>query len=249
MAEGRDRLTRHEDPIDIYSRRRRSFARGGIGIFEDESPDSSSRAPAETGRMTAASIGYGGIGRIGFGSPRTRRGRQSLRTPTRVIGRQNISPAGQGRSRGRHSVLPVWYPRTPLRDITAIVRAIERTRARLRESEGEQLESVLPQDHTVLDPSESTSGAPLEHTGTMITPPPRTRRRYHPKSVHKILLDITNQEDTSGASECLTPERKLLNSIDTVEKDVMEELHKLKRTPSARKEEREKRVKTLMSMR
>ncbi|KAM3288557.1 protein POLYCHOME [Capsicum chacoense] len=249
MAEGRDRLTRHEDPIDIYSRRRRSFARGGIGIFEDESPDSSSRAPAETGRMTAASIGYGGIGRIGFGSPRTRRGRQSLRTPTRVIGRQNISPAGQGRSRGRHSVLPAWYPRTPLRDITAIVRAIERTRARLRESEGEQLESVLPQDLTVLDPSESTSGAPLEHTSTMITPPPRTRRRYHPKSVHKILLDITNQEDTSGASECLTPERKLLNSIDTVEKDVMEELHKLKRTPSARKEEREKRVKTLMSMR
>lgn len=127
--------------------------------------------------------------------------------------------------------------------------AIERTRARLRESEGEQLESVLPQDHTVLDPSESTSGAPLEHTSTMITPPPRTRRRYHPKSVHKILLDITNREDTSGASECLTPERKLLNSIDTVEKDVMEELHKLKRTPSARKEEREKRVKTLMSMR
>ncbi|KAM3339653.1 protein POLYCHOME [Capsicum galapagoense] len=249
MAEGRDRLTRHEDPIDIYSRRRRSFARGGIGIFEDESPDSSSRAPAETGRMTAASIGYGGIGRIGFGSPRTRRGRQSLRTPTRVIGRQNISPAGQGRSRGRHSVLPAWYPRTPLRDITAIVRAIERTRARLRESEGEQLESILPQDHTVLDPSESTSGAPLEHTSTMITPPPRTRRRYHAKSVHKILLDITNQEDTSGASECLTPERKLLNSIDTVEKDVMEELHKLKRTPSARKEEREKRVKTLMSMR
>ncbi|KAF3655421.1 putative ras-related protein RABA4d-like [Capsicum annuum] len=249
MAEGRDRLTRHEDPIDIYSRRRRSFARGGIGIFEDESPESSSRAPAETGRMTAASIGYGGIGRIGFGSPRTRRGRQSLRTPTRVIGRQNISPAGQGRSRGRHSVLPAWYPRTPLRDITAIVRAIERTRARLRESEGEQLESVLPQDHTVLDPSESTSGAPLEHTSTMITPPPRTRRRYHPKSVHKILLDITNREDTSGASECLTPERKLLNSIDTVEKDVMEELHKLKRTPSARKEEREKRVKTLMSMR
>lgn len=124
MAEGRDRLTRHEDPIDIYSRRRRSFARGGIGIFEDESPESSSRAPAETGRMTAASIGYGGIGRIGFGSPRTRRGRQSLRTPTRVIGRQNISPAGQGRSRGRHSVLPAWYPRTPLRDITAIVRVI-----------------------------------------------------------------------------------------------------------------------------
>ncbi|KAG5583391.1 hypothetical protein H5410_054018 [Solanum commersonii] len=255
MAEGRDRLSRQEDPINIYSRRRRSMGRGGIEIFEDESPESSSRAPvqttAETGRMAGTSGGRGGIGRIGFGLPRNRRGRNSLRTPTRVIGRQNISPAGQGRNRGRHSVLPAWYPRTPLRDITSIVRAIERTRARLRESEGEQLESVVPQDHTDLGPSESTSGAQLEHTNSLITPRPKTRSRYHTRSVGKvpkILLDITNQS-TSEDSECLTPQRKLLNSIDTVEKDVMEELHKLKRTPGARKEERDKRVKTLMSMR
>lgn len=247
MAEGRDRLSRHEDLIDIYSRRRRSFRRGGIDIFEDESPGSSSRAPIQTTeRMAGTSGGRGGIGRTGFGSPRSRRGRNLLRTPARVIGRQNISPAGQGRSQGRHSVLPAWYPRTPLRDITSIVRAIERTRARLRESEGEQLETVVPQDHT-----ESTSGAQLEHTNTLITPRPKTRSRYHPRSVGKvpkILLEITNQS-SSGDSECLTPQRKLLNSIDTVEKDVMEELHKLKRTPSARKEERDKRVKTLMSMR
>lgn len=248
MAEGRDRLTRQEDPIIVYTRRRRSIDRGGIAILEDESPGSSSRVPVETGRVT---VPGGGIGRIGFGSPRNRRGRNSLRTPARVIGRQNISPAGQGRNRGRHSVLPAWYPRTPLRDITSIVRAIERTRARLRESEGEQLESVVPQDHTIVDPSESTSGSQLEHSTSMITPRPKTRSRYHPKSVGKvpkILLDITNQ-NTSGDAECLTPQRKLLNSIDTVEKDVMEELHKLKRTPSARKQERDKRVKTLMSLR
>ncbi|XP_059295980.1 protein POLYCHOME-like isoform X2 [Lycium ferocissimum] len=236
MAEGRDRLSRQEDPIEVYTRRRTrsSIGRGSIEILEDESPSTGTPATATRG-------GGGGTGRIGgFGSPRNRRGR----TPARVIGRQNISPTGhQGRNRGRHSVLPSWYPRTPLRDITSIVRAIERTRARLRESEGgEQLESVVPQDHTVPDPSESTSGL-------------KTRNRYYPKSVGKvpkILLDITNQKPeagSSGASDCVTPGRKLLDSIETVEKDVKEELHKLKRTPSARKQEREKRVKTLMSMR
>ncbi|XP_060177319.1 protein POLYCHOME-like isoform X2 [Lycium barbarum] len=245
MAEGRDRLTRQEDPIEVYTRRRTrsSIGRGSIEILEDESPS--------TGTPAAAT--RGGTGRIG--SPRNRRGR----TPARVIGRQNISPTGhQGRNRGRHSVLPSWYPRTPLRDITSIVRAIERTRARLRESEGgEQLESVVPQDHTVPDPSESTSGAQLDPNDPMLTPglKTRSRSRYYPKSVGKvpkILLDITNQKPeagSSGASDCLTPGRKLLDSIETVEKDVKEELHKLKRTPSARKQEREKRVKTLMSMR
>ncbi|XP_060177317.1 protein POLYCHOME-like isoform X1 [Lycium barbarum] len=270
MAEGRDRLTRQEDPIEVYTRRRTrsSIGRGSIEILEDESPS--------TGTPAAAT--RGGTGRIG--SPRNRRGR----TPARVIGRQNISPTGhQGRNRGRHSVLPSWYPRTPLRDITSIVRAIERTRARLRESEGgEQLESVVPQDHTVPDPSESTSGAQLDPNDPMLTPGLKTRSRYYPKStsgaqldpndpmltpglqtrsryypksvgkVPKILLDITNQKPeagSSGASDCLTPGRKLLDSIETVEKDVKEELHKLKRTPSARKQEREKRVKTLMSMR
>lgn len=65
--------------------------------------------------------------------------------------------------------------------------------------------------------------------------------------VPKILLNITNQSDEDSA--CLTPQKKLLNNIETVERVVMEELHKLKRTPSAKKDERQKRVKTLMSMR
>ena len=65
--------------------------------------------------------------------------------------------------------------------------------------------------------------------------------------VPKILLGIANQN--AGESEFLTPQKKLLNSIDTVEKVVMEELQKLKRTPSAKKAEREKRIRTLMSMR
>ena len=44
----------------------------------------------------------------------------------------------------------------------------------------------------------------------------------------KILLNVTNQN--AEESELLTPQKKLLNSIDTVEKAVMEELQKIKRT-------------------
>ncbi|KAG6399514.1 hypothetical protein SASPL_140995 [Salvia splendens] len=66
--------------------------------------------------------------------------------------------------------------------------------------------------------------------------------------VPKILLDITHQEGGDAAA-CLTPQKKLLNSIDVVERVVMEELQKMKRTPSAKRAERERRVRTLMSMR
>ncbi|XXG46204.1 hypothetical protein AAC387_Pa02g1114 [Persea americana] len=51
--------------------------------------------------------------------------------------KENIPPGsstsrGRRRTRLRKSPLPSWYPRTPLRDITAIVNAMERRRSRLR---------------------------------------------------------------------------------------------------------------------
>ncbi|CAI9784551.1 unnamed protein product [Fraxinus pennsylvanica] len=48
--------------------------------------------------------------------------------------------------------------------------------------------------------------------------------------VPMLLLDIIDKKDKY--SGCLTPQKMFLNSIDTVEKVVMEELPKLKRTPS-----------------
>lgn len=85
----------------------------------------------------------------------------------------------------------------------------------------------------------------------MITPIPTIRKMTGPTvsaAIPKILLDVSNKT-TEGEADTLTPQKKLLNSIDTVEKVVMEELNKLRRTPRAKKEEREKRVRTLMSMR
>ncbi|GJS19868.1 uncharacterized mitochondrial protein-like protein, partial [Tanacetum coccineum] len=53
----------------------------------------------------------------------------------------------------------------------------------------------------------------------------------------------------SRDSEFLTPPKRLLNSIDIIETVVREELQNLKRTPTTKKVEREKRAKTLMSIR
>ena len=131
-----------------------------------------------------------------------------------------------------------------------LCQAIERRRALLGDAEGLQIESPIPEGQRVLHPSVTQSGAQLKHDISMISPnlavgvKPRTPAVG---KVPKILLGITNQN--AGESEFLTPQKKLLNSIDTVEKVVMEELQKLKRTPSAKKAEREKRIRTLMSMR
>ncbi|KAJ0965109.1 hypothetical protein J5N97_026247 [Dioscorea zingiberensis] len=47
-----------------------------------------------------------------------------------VDNKENIPPWRSGRR--RKSPLPVWYPRTPLRDITDVVHALERRRARMQ---------------------------------------------------------------------------------------------------------------------
>ncbi|XP_073157915.1 protein POLYCHOME-like [Henckelia pumila] len=271
MPEARDRLSREDDVVATYSRRRnsntsnRSSARAESLIFviqDDADEEQRAETPFRwrgtgmTGTMAEASGGGVGRGRGSFGSPRIGRGGYFLRSPASVFGRENLSPMiGNGRGRGGYrgrgsSVLPAWYPRRPLRDITAVARAIERIRARRGEGEGLLTESPILQDQTVHDPSVSASGAQLEHDISMASPHPTIGIKHGPPTigkVPKILLDITRQ--SAEETTCLTPQRKLLNSIDNVEKVVMDELRKLKRTPTAKKVEREKRVRTLMSMR
>lgn len=106
--------------------------------------------------------------------------------------------------------------------------------------EGLQYQSPILQDRMV-DDSSISSGVQHEHVLSVVSPDPRIGK------VTKILLNITNQDD--GDSTCVKPQKKLLDNFDKVEKVLMEELVKLKRTPVAKKAEREKRVRTLMSMR
>ncbi|MED6158017.1 negative regulation of ubiquitin-protein transferase [Stylosanthes scabra] len=236
MPESRDRRSTTVDIAALFARRRDSH--------HDELDSALFGSPR---RQTPASALASG----GFGTPRTGAVRAPAAVensnPSRSGGRRTV---GRGRGRGRggssRSLLPSWYPRTPLRDITYVVRAIERRRARLGESDGQQTGNPFPADQLLPDPSASSDNAQLSE----ITPKPaasgvklRTPRGKFPK----ILLDIANQ--TEGEQSELTPQKKLLNSIDSVEKVVKEELQRLKRTPSAKKAEREKRVRTLMSMR
>ncbi|KAL6540465.1 negative regulation of ubiquitin-protein transferase activity [Orobanche minor] len=258
MPEARDRLSRQDDVVASYSRRRVSTnggrSTGGVGsiIFVLEDGNEGGRTPGIPFRWGGAAM-VGTPGRNGL--PMTD---GDIRTPgtgrraAPIVGRENLSPAVRsGRRRGRGGGLPNWYPRRPLNDITAVVRAIERSTERHRIGENQQIESPVLQDSIFHDPSVSTLDAQLEHDISLISPSPTILKTHYPPTigkVPKILLDITHQNN-GGDSDFLTPQKKLLKNIDTVEKVVMDELRKLKRTPSAKREERQKRVRTLMSMR
>ena len=108
MPEARDRLSRPLDIASIFARRRANI----LGILDDSEELESAL--------------YGGVR---FGSPRTginrgrTRGLRVYRPP--ATGAENTPPRGivrRGRARRSRSHLPSWYPRSPLRDITAITR-------------------------------------------------------------------------------------------------------------------------------
>ncbi|XP_042019964.1 protein POLYCHOME-like [Salvia splendens] len=246
MAVSRDRLSREDSIIASYSQRRvsRNIGRGNpipFVLVDDNEEGMNARTPfrwrdttmagnAGSPRFTPQNLSYlvgSGRSRVGgFGTT-------SIRRFGRLAGPENL-----GSSRGRGGALPAWYPRKPLNDITAVVKAFERRRREQRGG-GEGLQ-------TAARVQPSTPSAHLEQNKAMISPV-----LYRPRSigkVPKILLDITHQEGGDAAA-CLTPQKKLLNSIDVVERVVMEELQKMKRTPSAKRAERERRVRTLMSMR
>ncbi|KAK2363381.1 protein POLYCHOME [Trifolium repens] len=228
MPEARDRRVTPLD-VDTLFTNRRPFS-----IYQD-----SDLLPAGSDRFVAQRTAFGrGITRPrGFHAP----------------GNENTPPvlARRGRTRGgaSRSILPSWYPRTPLRDITAVVRAIERRRSRLGEEEIQQTGTPISGNQLTVfsDPASFSASGSRAYKNS-----PKScikLKTPHGSKVPKILIDITNLPQEDAESEFLTPEKKLLNSIDTVEKALAQELMKLKRTPSAKKAEREKRVRTLMSMR
>ncbi|KAF5473333.1 hypothetical protein F2P56_009951 [Juglans regia] len=258
MPESRDRMSRPVDLASLFARRRSASV--GVALEEQETGSNLfgspiervtiATTPATRGRTALGATRGGGLRRGGFGTPRSVRGRIMYGTP--ASGRENSQSTRRGSARGRRgsSVLPSYYPRTPLRDITSVVRAIERRRARLRDVEGQQIENPATEGQSVVDPSLPVTGAQLEHDLSLTSPNPDIGVKPRTPAVGKvpkILLGIANEN--AGESEFVTPQKKLLNSIDKVEKVVMEELQKLKRTPSAKKAEREKRVRTLMTMR
>lgn len=252
MPVSRDRLSR---PIDIStllpSARQRvnlvvdepGLRTVGLGLspVRTESQSSDLLSFQASRRATAT-----GPGRVGYGH-----GRNSQGT---IVGRENITPITARRGRGgvrlrnRNSVLPSWYPRTPLRDITAVARAVERRRARLNDGEGTQ----ATEQQTDNNPSTS---ALAEDNISLKTPGPATVRSkpkfFSSSKVWRIVSQIADEKDSG--SESLTPQRKLLNSIDKVRDAWMEDQQKLQNMPgvkkAAMKAERERKMRTLRTMR
>ncbi|KAL0772005.1 hypothetical protein Bca101_037156 [Brassica carinata] len=71
-------------------------------------------------------------------------------------------------------------------------------------------------------------------------------------SLRKRVHDYINKEIAAGEEEgagFITPQKKLLNSIEMVEKIVTSEIKRMQSTPRAKREERETVVKHLVSLR
>lgn len=129
MPESRYRLSRAVDVATLLARRRSEI----LAIYEDQ-PDleralfvTPSRPQMAANRTGA--VGTSPIGR-GRGTPRGQPGRGRNIYRTSGLGRENTPVGsmrrGNGSERGRasNSILPSWYPRTPLRDISAIIRVM-----------------------------------------------------------------------------------------------------------------------------
>ncbi|KAK8554181.1 hypothetical protein V6N12_031152 [Hibiscus sabdariffa] len=131
MAESRDRLIRAVDLAQVFARRRS----GTLAIFSDDAREllvSPVRQCRPMGVAIVTPTAHGGWGRrarararaSSFGTPRSgiRHGRTLHRSP--AMGRENTPLTGRGRERGTGSLLPSWYPRSPLNDITAVLRVM-----------------------------------------------------------------------------------------------------------------------------
>lgn len=127
MPEARDRIEKPVDYSAIFVNRRSH----GVLLDEPASQRLSlfefpvQRLPSDSQvNPEPQSIGRGSlVGRGNFSSWRPGNGRGH--SPFRLSqGRENMPmvSARSGRGRASASVLPSWYPRTPLRDITHIIR-------------------------------------------------------------------------------------------------------------------------------
>ncbi|XP_062224812.1 protein POLYCHOME-like [Phragmites australis] len=177
--------------------------------------------------------------------------------------KENVPPVWAVRATPpkRRSPLPDWYPRTPLRDITAIAKAIQRNRLRIAAAQQQSqrpeqsLQSVnLATPAQTEDIPHSTEASPAVASGSGST------ERENVASPATILAEDNLKVFSSPAeSSSKTPskpidpaladivERKLSSSIEQIEKMAKKNM---KRTPKAA--EPSKRViqsRTLMSMR
>ncbi|XP_062222904.1 protein GIGAS CELL1-like [Phragmites australis] len=173
--------------------------------------------------------------------------------------KENVPPAwAVTAAPKRRSPLPDWYPRTPLRDITSIVKAVERRR-RLSDAAARQQIQWTEDSSQSVDPTtrvQTEQGVPQ---GTPITQETLAAVTSGPGSTQVVASPATSlAEDklkpSSSPSDCSLQtassdllEKKLSSSIEQIEKTVR---GNLKETPkAAQPSKRVVQRRTLMSMR
>lgn len=188
------------------------------------------------------------------------------RVPLPSSNKENVPPAWAAwTAPKRRSALPEWYPRTPLRDITSVIKAVER-KNRLRDAAARQLqwdEDATSQsgDEAQTDQGFQQSAPPTDETLAVIASGPAASAEAVATTSSAACL----AEGTLGVSDgcslqtpsrpCDPPapacvvEQQLANSIEQIEKMVRRNLKRV--DPKAARPSKTPAVqrRTLMSMR
>ncbi|KAM0893892.1 hypothetical protein ACQ4PT_024800 [Festuca glaucescens] len=180
----------------------------------------------------------------------------SRRFPSPSSNKENVPPvwAVKATPARRRTPLPDWYPRTPLRDITAIVKAIERSRLRIaaaRQQSEIPEQSPQPASFSTTVPAEqdishcteaqdslaiasgSASTSLDEHSFKVYSSPSKSSLNTPTKPIDPALADLM--------------EKKLSSSIEQIEKTVKKNLKRIPKAAQPSKRANQRR--TLMSMR
>ncbi|GJM94540.1 hypothetical protein PR202_ga11192 [Eleusine coracana subsp. coracana] len=163
--------------------------------------------------------------------------------------KENVPPAGALRAAPkRRSPLPDWYPRTPLRDITSIVKVVNYfltalERCRLRGSASRQ-QLQRTEDSSLLDPTTQDPSS-IQDVATPATSSAKDKLTTSP-STPVCSLQITPSRPIDPVLSDLL-EKELSSSIEKIEKMIRQNL---KQTPkAAQPSKRVVQRRILMSMR
>ncbi|CAM0904213.1 unnamed protein product [Alopecurus aequalis] len=165
--------------------------------------------------------------------------------------KENVPPAWAVKAtpQRRRSPLPDWYPRTPLRDITAIVKAIERSRLRIAAARQQSEQSPQPANLTDTVPAEDSLAIASGSGSTQIVANPAPSLGEQSFKVYSSPSKSSLKTPTKPIDPALADlmEKKLSSSIEQIEKMVKKNM---KRNPkAAQPSKRANQRRTLMSMR
>ncbi|KAL6845782.1 hypothetical protein ACP4OV_024357 [Aristida adscensionis] len=175
--------------------------------------------------------------------------------------KENVPPAWALRATPykRKSPLPAWYPRTPLRDITAIAKAIQRSRLRIAAAQQqsqrpEQSPQSVSQTTAEQDIPHCTEASPAIASGSgsaeriNVASPATVLAEDNPK-VSQLPSESSSKTPSQPTDPADTDvvEKKLTTSIEQIEKIVRKNVKRTSKAAQASKRAAQKR--SLMSMR